>query len=347
MSSDTLSQYDIDRLLGGAGSAAVAAPSTSGSKSLHGAPAPEEIEVQTYDFRRPHRVSKERLRTLEAMYERMVKSLEGWLIGRVRGQIEMRLQSVEQFSFGEFTLSLPTPCATYIFDVKNTGGVQGVIDIGHEFAYFVVDRFFGGASQATIPNRALSPVERMTVRLVAERAVQLLEEIWMDHVNLELSIMGFESSPEILQIANREDPVLVANVEVIAGQSSSLLLICLPFAVLEKFFSGSGNRRIGAGAGTQRDREEARQRTEAALRATPVTVSARLPRFQMSLRDLSGLAPGQVLTTGIPRDAELSVLVGGKARFRGGAGRVGKRLAVKLMDSIAPPDNLDEDSGDG
>ena len=142
-----LSQYDIDRLLGGAGSAAVAAPSAASTKQSQ--MQQEEAEVSVYDFRRPHRVSKERLRTLEAMYERMVKSLEGWIIGRVRGQIEMRLQSVEQFSFGEFTLSLPTPCATYIFDVRNTGGAQGVIDIGHEFAYFTVDRFFGGSGSAT------------------------------------------------------------------------------------------------------------------------------------------------------------------------------------------------------
>jgi flagellar motor switch protein FliM len=342
VSSDMLSQYDIDRLLGGAGSAAVAAPSSLPGFTKQTA-TPEDAEVAVYDFRRPHRVSKERLRTLEAMYERMVKSLEGWIIGRVRGQIEMRLQSVEQFSFGEFTLSLPTPCATYIFDVKNTGGAQGVIDIGHEFAYFTVDRFFGGSGSATIPNRSLSPVERMTVRLVAERAVQLVEEIWQDHVPLELQITGFESSPEILQIANREDPVLVANVEVIAGQTSSLLLICLPFAVLEKFFQASGNKRIGAAAGTEQEREEARQRTEAALRATPVTIAARLPRFQMSLRDLSQLAPGQVLTTGIPRDAELSVLVGGRPRFRGSAGRVGRKLAVRLLDSIAPPDNVEAD----
>ena len=339
---DGLSQYDIDRLLGGAGSAAVS-PQATVSRGSAPQPSQDDTEVQVYDFRRPHRVSKERLRTLEAMYERLVKSLEGWLIGRVRGQIEMRLQSVEQFGFGEFTLSLPTPCATYVFDVANTGGAQGAIDIGHEFAYFTVDRFFGGGGNATIPNRSLSPVERMTVRLVAERAVQLVEEIWYDHVPLELNITGFESSPEILQIANREDPVLVANVEVIAGQSSSLMLICLPFAVLEKFFSGSGNRRIGAAAGTDRDREQARVRAEAALRATPVDVSARLPRFQMSLRDLSQLAPGHVVTTGIPRDAELSVLVGGRARFRGSAGRVGKRLAVRLMDSIAPPENMNDD----
>src|SRR5688500_5725198 len=190
MSSDMLSQFDIDRLLGGAGAAVpAAAPSALGGFGGSGGPGGGiEQEVTAYDFRRPHRISKERLRTLEAMYERLCKSLEGWLVSRARGHVELRLQSVEQFSFGEFTLSLPTPCASYVFDVKGSGGVQGVIDVGHEFAYFLIDRLFGGSGQPSMPGRALSPVERLAVRTGAERLAQLLEEIWFDHVPLELNV---------------------------------------------------------------------------------------------------------------------------------------------------------------
>lgn len=351
MASDTLSQFDIDRLLGGAG-AALPVPGAAGpgggaafgGAASHAA-AGSDVEMQVYDFRRPHRVSKERLRTLEAMYERMCKALEGWLVSRVRGSVELRLQSVEQFSFGEFTLSLPAPCASYILDIKGSGGIQGVIDIGHEFAYFLIDRLFGGAGLGAMPGRALSPVERLAVRTVAEKAAQQLEEIWFDHVPMELGVTGFESSPEILQIANREDPVLVANVEVVAGQASSQLMICLPFSVLEKFFQSSGQRRVGTVLGSDREVREARLRSERALRATPVVVAARLPAFQMSLRDLSNLVPGQVLSTGIPRDAELGVLIGGRERCRGSAGRIGRRLAVRLLDPIAPPAALEEAEG--
>ena len=333
--SDMLSQGDIDRLLGGGGA----------SLPASGAAGFGDADAQVYDFRRPHRVSKERLRTLEAMYERMVKSLEGWLISRLRGQVELRLQSVEQFTFAEFTLSLPTPCATYVFDIAESGGQQGAVDVGHEFAYFIIDRLFGGSGQATIPGRQLTPVERLAVRAVVERSVQLLAEVWQDHVPLDLHVSGFESSPEILQIANREDPVLVANVEVVSGHASSLMLICLPFSVLEKFFQGSGNRRIGEPTGTDREKDAARERTEGALRATRVPIAARLPEFQLSLRELSQLAPGQILSTGVPRDAVLSVRVGDRERFRGSAGRVGRRLAVRLLDGIAAPVPIDDDAG--
>lgn len=322
MASETLSQHDIDRLLGGAGRAAVARPGAN-------------LDVQVYDFRRPARVSKERLRTLEAMYERLVKNLEAWIISRIRGQIEVRLQSVEQFSFGEFTLSLPTPCSSFIFEIGGTGQ-KGVIDIGPEFGFYVIDRVFGGTGQSTIYNRSLTPIERMAIRTVADRAAQLTEEIWQDHVPMELAVTGFESSPEILQVANREDPVLVANIEITAGGQSGLILICLPFAVLDKFFTSSGQQRLALLNSTEAEREAARLKTESAVREMPVELSVRLPRFELSLEELASLKEGTVLRTGIPRDARLVVYAGDQERFLGQAGRVSGMLAVRITDSVSP-----------
>ena len=319
MSSETLSQNEIDRLLGGSGPAVARRQSAA--------------DVQIYDFRRPHRVSKDRLRTLEAMYERLVKGLEAWLIGRVRGQVELKLQSVEQFSFGEFTLSLPTPCASSIFDIRDSGGQQGVIDFAHEFAFFLVDRLFGGGGAAASPDRALTPLERMAVKLVAEKVVTLTQEIWEDYVPLDLWLSGFESFPDILQAASKEDPVLVANIVVKAGSSEGLLLICLPFAVLDRFFATTG-KKMSTLAGSAQEQEANRALTEVQVRNARVPVSARLPEFRMSMRDLSRLSVGGVLSTGLARDALISLHVSGQERYRGTAGRVGQSLAVRIQETL-------------
>ena len=323
MTGVTMSQTDIDKLLTGA-----AAPARAST-------AVRTDDVQLYDFRRPFRVSKERMRTLEAMYERMVRSLEGWLISRVRGQVELRLQSIEQFSFGEFTLSLPTPCASYTFDIHDTGGQQGVVDVGHEFAYFLVDRLFGGSGGVTSMDRALSPIERMAVRTVVERISGLLAEIWRDHVPLELTLSGFESFPDILQVASREDPVLVANIEATSGSMRSLILVLLPFAVLEKFFNSGGQRgRLSEALVSDREREANRELTESQLRSTGVDVAVRLPTFQLPMRALLELPPGAVLSTGIPRDALAQVHVGAQRRFTAALGRVKANIAAQILDPI-------------
>jgi len=327
MASETLSQNDIDRLLGGG---ARVTPHTAAA-----------LDVQVYDWRRPHRVSKERLRTLEAMYERLVKSLEAWLISRVRGQIEVRLQSVEQFSFGEFTLSLPTPCSSFVFEIAGTGQ-KGVMDVGPEFSNYIIDRLFGGEGVGTSLTRALTPIERMAVRSIADRVTVLLQEIWQDYVPMELNITAFESSPEILQVVNREDPVLVANVEVTAGNASSLLLICLPFSVLDKFFTSHAQARTGAILTNESEREATRAKSEAALRATKVPMTARLPEFQLSMRDIARLDVGSVIPTGIPRESRIILRAGSQERFIGHPGRVNGNLAVRILDSVQSAPSVPE-----
>lgn len=336
MSSEIFSQSDLSALLGGAAraAAAAAAPSAGEREERGTRPLPD---VHLYDFRRPHRVSKDRLRALEAMYERLGKSLEGWLIGRVRSQVEVTLQSVEQFSFGEFTLSLPSPCAAFIFDVSDTGGQHGVIEIGLDFGFYVVERFFGGNSEPAQMERGLSNIEIRAVRLVADRIRVLLMETWHDHVPMELAFSGFESLPEILQSSNREDPVLVANFAAKVGTVTGRVRVCLPFSPLEKFFSGQGSRRVKNPGGSPREIEAARRLTETLLMETPLPLSARLPEFRLSMGELSALEVGSVISTGVPCDAEVEVWVGGERRLRALPGRAAKTLALRIVQSLPVP----------
>jgi len=146
---------------------------------------------------------------------------------------------------------------------------------------------------------------------------------------------GFESIPEILRAANPEDPVLVANIEVVAGNMRSPLVICLPFPVLDKFFAGGNERRVTT-LGSSTEIQAMRGMTESSVRNTRVPLSARLPEFRLAMRQLLELKPGSILATGLPRTALLDVLVGTQRRFQATPGRLGSTLAVRLLDRIGP-----------
>ncbi len=334
MANDTLNQSEIDRLLGGGGGSALDL-AASGRK-----PSVMQHEAQRYDFRRPHRISKERLRTIEAMYERMVKSLESYLMSRVRGQIELRLQSVEQFSFGEFTLSLPTPCCSYIVDINGRNGLQGVIDFGSDFAFFLVDRLFGGGSAPTMLSRPLSALEQDAVRIIADRTASIVRDTWCEVMPIALATSGFESAPEILQVSAREDPVLVANIEVSTTNVASLIMICLPFAALEEYFTTADTRRVSSTAKSTEELLTQRKQTERSLRRTSVPVAARLPEFRLTMRDLTQLAPGSVINTGLSANSLLNVTVSGQPRLVATAGRSGGKLAARITDGRIAPNRI-------
>jgi flagellar motor switch protein FliM len=292
-------------------------------------------DAQLYDFRRPYRISTDRLRALRALYENLGTTLEGWLLSRVRGDLQLTLHGVEQCSFGEFTASLSTPCAAYTFELGRSGASGGVIDFGIDLSFFLVDRLFGGGTTVGYPERPLTPLERMSVRTIADRALVTMAEAWREYVELEPSLVGFESVPEMIRVANREDPVLVATFDATVTSGPSRLALCLPFAVVEKFLAAGTERRSGVSSSAE-EQAASQVMAERALRGTRVTVSARLPRFQMSLSEVMSLQPGSVVNTGISRSAELDLLVGDQCRFHGAPGRVGGALAVRVTDGVLP-----------
>jgi len=122
---------------------------------------------------------------------------------------------------------------------------------------------------------------------------------------------------------------------VVAGNIRSLLLICLPFAVLDKFFAGSSERRVTM-LGSTSELKQTRELTETSVRNTRVGVAARLPEFRLSMQQLLDLKPGSILATGLPRTALLDVFIGAQRRFQATPGRVGSTLAVRLLDRIGP-----------
>lgn len=320
----SFSQDDIDRLLNGGGGSAVAAAS-------------RDSDIQLYDFRRPARVSRDRLRTLEAMYERLVRSLEGWLVSRLRDSIELRLQSVEQISYAEFLLSLNTPTAGFLVGIEDAGSQQGVVDFNPALGYFLVDRLFGGGGPPTILDRPISPIERMALDTVADRVISDLVEVWWDHAKLRLAVAGFESIPEIMQAVEREVPCLVATISAKFAGGNGLLSICLPLNVVEQFFTRSTDRRLSEPVGTEAERKASREQTEVSLRMSSVPTVARLPEFHIPMRSLLKLAAGSMISTGIPVGTPLELMIGDQARFRVKAGRVKTLRAVSVLEVLNGP----------
>ena len=299
--------------------------------------------VRVYDFRRPARLSKERKRSLEAIYGLLAKGLEGWFRGRVRDAITLDLESVEELTYGEFLSALPSPCASFIVDNRNRPGHQGVIDFGQELAFFLVDRLLGGSGQPALFERSLTPTERLLVRIAAERATAQLRDAWKDYVDMDLSISGFESIPEMLLIANREDPVLVSTLSVSTGDMSSPLTLCLPVATLEKFFLSTGSRKGPVAQGNS----EERRNVEGTLRTARIPVQARFASVPVTLKELAALRPGSVLKTGLPTDSQLFILVSGQKRFVGAPGKLGGRLAALVGSPVdaEPEDTIQPGRG--
>jgi flagellar motor switch protein FliN len=172
-------------------------------------------------------------------------------------------------------------------------------------------------------------LERMVVRIAADQVSSQLVAAWKDRVPMSLTMDRFESEPELLRTANRDDPMLVARIDVHANKLQSAMTVCLPITLLESFLTAGGSKHQ-IGRGSQADRSVDRRAAEESLRLARVELSVRSPAFGMLLSDLNRLRPGHVIRTGLAPDANLFVRIEVAPRFTAQAGRADRALAVRI-----------------
>ena len=238
--------------------------------------------------------------------------------------------------FSEYILSLGTPCASFVFEMGDRMGTQGTIDLSTDFAFHLVDRLFGGPGDPQAMQRPLTLLEQAVVRNVTERALGLLRDSWQENLAMAPQITGFESNPEMLQIASREDNVLVTNLEIRSVTFNGFIALCLPMSSLESFLQEKGGGRAPA---RHNELELAANRAvaEASLQHAHVDVVARFPTMWLTARQLSELAPGKVLQTACAADEPVEIYVNERLRYLGAMGQVRRQLGLRVTDRVQKP----------
>ena len=313
---DALTQKDIDSLL------------KTGASAVQ----PERrrtVEAVPYNFRRPPLIHRDRQATLEAVNGRFALALQALLSSRLRTTCDVVVNSVEQATFAEFTFSLANPCAAFVFELAGAHSGWGVMDLGTDLAFFLVDRLFGGPGETTGLKRATTPLERLLVKGITQKMLELLGEVWAGHLTIKPDDILFESTPEAMQAVNREDNVLVTNLEVRAGSFSGWVSVCLPLLALEGFLQEKSTRAEQ----TIESREECNQNrvsVETSIRVATLPLVVRFPHFTLSTQDLATLAEGAVIHTGHPLEDPVEVVVSGDKRFLGSVGQVRRHIGLHI-----------------
>ena len=316
---DALNQKDIDALLKGA---------------MPAAPPTAQVEVVPYNFLRPPRISRDRRATIEGIYGRFAVALQALLSSRLRLPMDVVVGSVEQATFGEFLLSMGNPCAAFVFDLGDGHNSQGVMDFSAELSLYLVDRMFGGPGEVRPADRPLTQLERLLVKQFADRALGFLGEVWQDFLPFSPVQTGFESVPDALQIANKEDNVLVANIDVRGGQFAGLMTVCVPLHALELFLQEKPAAVRQTAKVNPVEQAQQRMNLESSLRVAALPVTARFPVFSLRAGDVAKLAVGQVIHTSFPLDVPLEVHVNGRRRFLGVPGQLRRGMGVRITNVL-------------
>jgi len=309
---DVLDQSEVDALL----SAVDAGMAEEAEPAVFSRTRAKQQEVHTYDFKRPERVSKDQMRSLEAIHESFARNFGASLSAFLRTIVEVRVASIEQLTYSEFIHSLPNPTCFNLLDATPLEG-QLCLEISPLIIYPIIDRLLGGSNaELFIPQRALTVIEWRLVKRITDRAVANLTEVWANLVEVKFELAETESNPHLVQIVAPNEVVVAIGLELKMGTRAGTMTLCLPFNVIEPVM---GKLATQSWLAYQRkaSSEQQREQITAHLKLAEVGIRVLLGETIITVNELLHLQPGDILTTKKSANAELILQVEDRNKFAG------------------------------
>jgi flagellar motor switch protein FliM len=326
MSEEVLSQSEVESLLSALDSrdTAAAAPPTR---------ARGREKVSPYDFKRPERVGKEQMRSLQTMHEAFGRNFGAALSALLRTIVELKLTSVDQLTYSEFVFSLENPTC---FNLINASPLEGqlILDINLSLLFPIIDRLLGGNSEPGTPiRRPLTEIELRLVSRITDLFCQEMKHAWENVLDLNLSVARVESNPQLVQIVPPNEVVVLVSFEIMLGDARGMMNLCIPFNSIERI-----SNRLSANSwvsyGKKSATKETIQQISSQLNDALVEVVVDLAETNISTSDLISLRVGDIIATEKDVARPLVVSIEGRPKFHAKPGAFKGRKAIQVVGPI-------------
>ncbi len=318
---DILSQEEIDALL-------EVVDDDGDASDIDEQDLAHQKQVTLYDFKRPNRVSKEQLRAFKSIHDKMARSLSSQVSAVMRSIVEIQLHSVDQMTYGEFLMSLPSPTSFNIFSMKPLEGAA-ILEINPSIAFPMIDRLLGGKGDPYESSREFSDIELNLLDTLLRQIMQNLKEAWSSITEIFPSVDAKESSPNVVQIVAQNEIVIMVVMEIIIGHSSGMMSICYPVISLETVLSRLASRDLMLSDTSSK--KSRNKELQALIAGANVIVSGYLGDATLTLKEILDLQVGDIVRLDTIADDTIIVSVDGREKYIASIGlqRYRKTLQIK------------------
>jgi len=320
---DLLSQEEVNALLSAVGEGEAVL-----EEELDSAPG-TRADVTLYDFKRPNRVSRDQLRSMQTLHETFTREFAGTLSAQLRSVVEIDVISVEQLTYLEYVMSLPSPTNLYVFSIDPLEG-RGVFEVNPSLALAVIERLFGGSGVVSSETRNLTNIEQRVMSKIVARALSDLSETWKRLLAVDFKLLEAQSNPQYVQLVPPSETIITVSLEMRLQHGSGLMSLCYPYVFLEPAIAKlSGDAMVAFRA--RKASPETVQAIAAGISETPVEVAVVLGGGSVSVSDFLTLREGDVIKLDTKLGSPAVILVDGRPKFLGAVGASGRHRAVKVL----------------
>ena len=288
-------------------------------------------QVVLYDFKRPNRISKEQIRAIRGIHDKMSRNLASQISSIMRSIVEIQLHSVDQMTYGEFLMSLPSPTSFNVFTMKPLDG-SAALELNPSIVFPMIDRLLGGDGEEYETDRELSDIEVNLLDTILRLIIQRLKNSWAPVTEIYPNIESKESSPNVVQIVAQNEIVIMVVLEIIVGNARGMINIAYPVIYLEAILPRLANKDFATGE-TSSKKSRNRELKELIKRAD-ILNEAILGETKLSIRNILDLKKGDIIMLDSPANNKVKLSIDNKDLFICDIGLHRYRKTLKITELI-------------
>ena len=318
---DILSQDEIDALLSAVTTGEIAAG--------EGQEVKEDRKVSVYDFKRPEIFSKEQMRTLQMLHDTFSKEFTSTLSAQMRMNARVSLVSVDQLTYGEYIMTLPSPGYINLFTMKPLEG-NALVELNPGTAFAIIDRVMGGTGDTPKIGRELTFIEQSVLRNLIEFGLKNLKRAW-EHVGaFEFDITETETNPQFAQIVAHAETVVAITFEINLGTQTGVMSFCFPYLLIEPVAPRlSAQQWIAAKSAKAEDTTV--DLIKDSLNGVNLDCAVELGETILNVKDIIELKAGDIIRLDGKIANGAKMLVENNEKFVVQPGRRGRKSAVQIL----------------
>lgn len=220
----------------------------------------EQPKVKSYDFRRPVRLSKEYVSTLNMVFEEYSKIASNLLTTQLRSNVSVDLMSIEQVSFDEFMHSVPRFTMMGMFHADPQPGIQ-IIEMNPQICFQLVEILCGSSEDNIFKDEVtkdyFTEIELAILEDVIRQFGDAFQHAWRDIIQLEVRMDSMENNSQTIQAISPNEPVTLVTFTIEMMGDTSFMNLCIPYVFFETLLDKLSLRNwFHSGKGTDSTEQE-------------------------------------------------------------------------------------------
>jgi flagellar motor switch protein FliM len=286
--------------------------------------------LRTVNFARPTKFTSDQERRLSRSLESFCRTASTRLSAELRVPIELEVISSSQLTWSTAQSQLPANSVCAVIDI-NPVDTRMLMSAELSFVLCALEALLGAAPDHAPKDRRLTEIDWALSRRLFQTMLGQLSLIWHDVADVELGLGGLEGTTENAQVAPFSEPTLSLTVEARIARTSSTLSLLVPYCAIAPVAAAFSQRD---GAGPESGDEDTGEAVDAALREVEITMRAEVSDTQMTVEDVLGLKPGDVLRLDGHAANGITLFADQVPVHRARPGRSGRKRAAQVLGPV-------------